>query len=82
MILCPLSMLLFINQAFGVDHSAFSAKCDGAPPRLLRLALTCCRLDPGQRPSFARLVDILSDDEAMMRLTDEEDEDIELDSLS
>ena len=57
----PLIITLLFYQSFGVDHAAFASKCVGAPPQLLGLAMFCCRLDPGTRPSFCQLVEILDD---------------------
>ena len=60
-----------------MDHSAFAAKCVDAPPRLLSLALTCCRLDPELRPPFSRLADVLSDEDTVLRASpDDEDHDL------
>lgn len=41
---------------FGLDYVAFSGLIDYCPLDFLRLAFTCCHMDPLRRPTFAEIV--------------------------
>ncbi|OWF43556.1 dual specificity testis-specific protein kinase 1-like [Mizuhopecten yessoensis] len=44
------------TQNFGLDYVAFSELLDYCPLDFLRLAFTCCHMDPLRRPVFAEIV--------------------------
>ncbi|KAJ8040361.1 Dual specificity testis-specific protein kinase 2 [Holothuria leucospilota] len=46
---------------FGVNEAAFRLLARNCPPDILDLALQCCKLSPKERPSFYKIVHILSE---------------------
>nr|WCI13720.1 dual specificity testis-specific protein kinase 2-like protein [Scolopendra mutilans] len=44
------------TENFGLDYIVFSEMCPDCPPEFLKLAFTCCMIDPKQRPSFSDIV--------------------------
>ncbi|XP_067134378.1 dual specificity testis-specific protein kinase 2-like [Centruroides vittatus] len=44
------------TENFGVDYVAFSLLCPNCPFKYLRLAFSCCAIDPKNRPPFKEIV--------------------------
>lgn len=44
------------TENFGVDYVAFSLLCPNCPFKFLRLAFSCCAIDPKNRPPFKEIV--------------------------
>uniref|UniRef100_A0A914VFW3 dual-specificity kinase n=1 Tax=Plectus sambesii TaxID=2011161 RepID=A0A914VFW3_9BILA len=49
---------LYRTPAFGIDYIRFSVHCPpDTPTDLLRLAFTCCLMNPQSRPAFSKVVE-------------------------
>ncbi|XP_061175020.1 dual specificity testis-specific protein kinase 2-like [Saccostrea echinata] len=58
---------------FGVDYIAFCEKVEYCPLDFLRLAFTCCQIEPTKRPTFS---DIVTSLEKIQKLLKEDPEDL------